>query len=395
MKASIAPLRLSIVIFGLSITSSWGNGHATTYRGLVRELVRRGHDVTFLERETPWYAANRDLPNPPYGRTFLYHSLGGLRRRFGGLVRQADLVIVGSFVPEGIELGEWVTRETRGLSAFYDIDTPVTLAKLARDTAEYLTPALVARYGLYLSFTGGPVLELLERRYGARAARPLYCSVDPDLYAPAAHPVRWDLGYMGTYSRDRQPKLDMLLCAPARAWPEGRFVVVGPQYPSGIAWPENCRRVDHLSPRQHRRFYTGQRFTLNITRNDMVRAGWSPSVRLFEAAACATTVISDTWPGLEAFFVPGKEILLARSAGECLAYLRELPDDERRRIGRRARERVLARHTAAHRAAELEAYVLEAMGRRGSAEAWRPAVTRRGGPRVTPTDQAPIVSPAT
>jgi spore maturation protein CgeB len=367
------------VILGLSITSSWGNGHATTYRGLMRELVRRGHRVSFLERDLPWYADNRDLPKPPYGATYVYRSLRELKRRFQTIIRQADLVIVGSFVPEGSEVGAWVTHEARGATAFYDIDTPVTLARLVRDDADYLTRALVRRYDLYLSFTGGPVLEHLERRYGARAARALYCAVDPAIYAPLARRPRWDFGYMGTYSDDRQPALERLLCAPARAWPEGRFAVVGPQYPADIAWPGNVRRIEHLSPARHRAFYTNQRFTLNITRAAMVRAGWSPSVRLFEAAACATPVISDDWPGIESFFTSGRDILIARSTAECFAYLRETPEAERRAIGRRARERVLSSHTAAHRAAELETYALEVLrttSRRASVPALAAAATR-------------------
>lgn len=392
-----APVPLSIVILGLSITSSWGNGHASTYRGLVRELERRGHRVSFLERDLPWYADNRDLPEPPYGRTHLYASLAQLKRRHARLVRDADLVIVGSFVPEGIAVGDWVTREARGLTAFYDIDTPVTLAKLARGEADYLTPALVRRYDLYLSFTGGPVIERLERRFGARAARPLYCSVDATVYAPAQRRLRWNLGYMGTYSDDRQPALERLLCEPARGWPEGRFAVVGPQYPKGIAWPANVRRVDHLAPDRHRAFYTSQRFTLNITRAAMIRAGWSPSVRLFEAAACATPIISDVWPGIEDFFVPGKEILLARSAAESLAYLRELPEEERRTVGQAARRRVLTSHTASHRAAELEAYALELLGRRGAparaaaAPSWTGKWQPLSGASSTPAAALPIV----
>ena len=202
---------LRIVILGLSITSSWGNGHATTYRGLVRELAARGHDVLFLERDVEWYAANRDLPRPPHGRTVLYHNLRELKGRFTAQVRDADLVIVGSYVPEGAKVGEWVTRTAHGLTAFYDIDTPVTLARLARGDVEYLTAALIPKFDLYLSFTGGPTLERLEREYGARAARALYCSVDPAIYHPQPLESRWDLGYMGTYSADRQPTLDAFL----------------------------------------------------------------------------------------------------------------------------------------------------------------------------------------
>lgn len=347
---------MRLVILGLSITSSWGNGHATTYRGLMRELVARGHQVLFLERDAAWYAAHRDLPAPPYGRTELYESLPDLKMRFGGDVEKADAVIVGSYVPDGVEVGHYVTANARGVSAFYDIDTPVTLAKLARGDYEYLSPDLVKRYDLYLSFTGGPTLECLERDYGAKAARPLYCSVDPALYYPEAVPQTWDLGYLGTYSEDRQPPLERLLLEPARRSPEKRFAVAGPQYPA-IDWPENVTRTDHLPPSEHRAFYNAQRFTLNVTRAAMVRAGFAPSVRLFEAAACGVPIISDTWEGLETFFTPGEEILLAESPEDTLKYL-ELSEAERREIGARARSRVLREHTAARRAQELESYLL-------------------------------------
>lgn len=362
---TVAPL--DIVILGLSITSSWGNGHATTYRGLVRELTARGHRVLFLERDVPWYAENRDLPNPPYGRTALYRGVGELRRRWADAVRDADLVIVGSYVPDGVAVGEWVTSTARGATAFYDIDTPVTLAKLRRREWEYLTPALVSRYDLYLSFTGGPTLERIERTYGSPMARPLHCSVDASLYAPIPAERRWDLGYMGTYSDDRQPALERLLIEPARRWTPGRFVVAGPQYPATIEWPASVSRVTHLAPREHAAFYNAQRFTLNLTRADMIAAGYSPSVRLFEAAACGTPVISDSWPGLDAFFALGDEILVARGTADVLCYLRDLPEEARLAIGQRARRRVLAEHTAAHRAAELEGYAVELLAREPAA----------------------------
>ncbi|HET6314320.1 MAG TPA: glycosyltransferase, partial [Chloroflexia bacterium] len=257
------PESLNIVILGLSITSSWGNGHATTYRGLVRELTRRGHNVLFLERDKPWYASNRDMPDPPWGRTRLYDSLDDLRACYTAEVRDADLVIVGSYVPEGVAVGEWVTQTARGATAFYDIDTPVTLAKLERGDTEYLAPHLIPRYGMYLSFTGGPTLARIERQYGSPMARALYCSVDPELYYPISNfgfrisdldefgansksEIRnsksYDMGYMGTYSDDRQPPLDLLMLEPARRWAEGRFVVAGPQYPEHIVWPRNVRR---------------------------------------------------------------------------------------------------------------------------------------------------------
>jgi spore maturation protein CgeB len=350
---------LDFVILGLSLTSSWGNGHATTYRALVRELVRRGHRVLFLERDVPWYANNRDLPNPPYGEVGLYESFEELSDRFGGEVRSADVTIVGSYVPEGARIGAWVTANARGKTAFYDIDTPVTLRDVRRGACEYLTPELIPRFDLYLSFTGGPTLNELEGRYGAVRARPLYCGVDPERYHPEERAMRWDLGYLGTYGADRQPALDELLLAPARNWQKGRFIVAGALYPAEMVWPNNVERREHLAPPAHRAFYNSQRFTLNVTRADMARAGWSPSVRLFEAAACATTVISDPWEGLSSFFVPGREILIARSTREALAILREMPERDRLAMGRRARERVLTEHSAERRAEALERYIRE------------------------------------
>lgn len=359
--------RLRIVILGLSITSSWGNGHATTYRGLVRALSRRGHDVLFLERDTPWYRAHRDTVDLPAGSVHLYHSIDELRGRWRSALAEADLVIIGSYVPEGIGVCTLVQSISLGIIAFYDIDTPVTLAGLAKRDCPYINAELVAGFDLYLSFTGGPALQILEDRYGARMARVLYCSVDPDRHKPAeAEPV-WEVGYLGTYSVDRQPKVEELLCVPARNCPPKLFAVAGPLYPSAAAWPANVEHIEHVGPDRHAWFYSRQRFTLNITRSDMVQMGYSPSVRLFEAAACGVPIISDWWRGIETILVPGKHILVARSSKEVLEYLREFPDRDRRQLAARARDHVLARHTAAHRARALETYIEELLT--GSASA--------------------------
>ena len=353
---------MQIVILGLSITSSWGNGHATTYRGLVRGLVERGHDVLFLERDVPWYASHRDLLNPPYGRTELYGSLQELKDKWARDIRDADFVIVGSYVPQGVPVGEWVISTACGPVAFYDIDTPVTLAKLDRGDTEYISRALVMRYDMYLSFTGGPTLKRLEKRYYAKRPRELYCSVDASAYHPGAEEIKWDMGYLGTYSDDRQPALERLMLQPALDWRDGRFCVAGSLYPDHLVWPANVERIDHLPPSTHRSFYNSQLWTLNVTRADMVRAGYSPSVRLFEAAACGTPIISDAWPGLAEIFEPGAEILIARSSEETLDYLRSITEAERKSIGRRARARVLAEHTAERRAEQLESYAFEVAG---------------------------------
>ena len=352
---------LSIAIVGLSITSSWGNGHATTYRALVRELARRGHRVSFYECDVPWYASHRDLSAPPYCHTRLYRDLAELRTQFRDEIAGADAVIAGSCIEDGISVGSWLQRTARGVVGFYDIDTPVTLAALRDGSCRYINAALVPRYDLYLSFTGGPMLDELEHRFGARRAAPLYCSVDPDLYFPDDDARRrWELGYLGTYAADRQPGLERLLLEPARRRPDRAFFVAGPRYPESIDWPPNVVRRDHIPPLEHRAFYTCQRFTLNVTRQHMIDAGYSPSVRLFEAAACGTPIISDGWRGLDAFFEPGVEILIAHEPNDTLRFL-DLDEATREAVGHRARQRVLRQHTAGNRAVSLERMLREAM----------------------------------
>jgi spore maturation protein CgeB len=356
-------MSLDIVIFGLSITSSWGNGHATTYRALAKGLQQRGHRVTFLERDVPWYRAHRDLPDPPYCRTELYKDLREASARYSSLVASADFVMIGSYVPNGALLADWITMHAKGVTAFYDIDTPVTLARLEKGSAEYISASVIPRFDLYLSFTGGPVLELIERVYGSPRARAFYCSVDPDVHRPEIVKPRWELGYLGTYCSDREDKLARLLIEPARRLPQSQFAVGGARYPDGSVWPSNVERIEHVAPGAHSAFYCAQRYTLNITRADMVEAGFSPSVRLFEAAACGVPVISDRWPGLDSIFKFGDEILVADRSEDVVRILRELPEQRRLEVAAAARKRVLASHTAQQRARQLEDYVEEIIAR--------------------------------
>jgi spore maturation protein CgeB len=355
-------MMLNIVVFGLSITSSWGNGHAVTYRALLKALAARGHTITFIERDVPWYRDHRDLNSAPYCKIELYSELRDIPARFGSLIAEADMVILGSFVPEGAILGDWITSAAEGVTAFYDIDTPFTLEALRNRSIDYLTPNLIPRFDLYLSFTGGPMLDLLETQYGSPCARALYCTADATMQTARETRPPWALGYLGTYSADRQAGLDRLLIEPARRLKEARFVVAGAQYPADIAWSDNVSRIAHLPPRDHPGFYRRQAYTLNLTRADMVAAGYSPSVRLFEAAAYGTPIISDRWDGIDTFFAPGKEILLTGSANEVVTLLTDLPEKTRREIAASARRRFLAEHTPAHRARDLESYYATAAG---------------------------------
>jgi spore maturation protein CgeB len=342
-----------LVFIGLSLSSSWGNGHATTYRALLRGLATIGQKVLFLERDVPWYAANRDLPNPEFCELHFYASVEELARTFGPRIAEARAVIVGSYVPDGITVLDVVLERAMGVKAFYDIDTPITIAALGNGTSDYIASRQIPRLDLYFSFTGGPMLDRLAGEFGARRARALYCAVDETQCCPRVADTRWDLGYLGTYSPDRQPALDRLLLQPARRLPQMRFVVAGPQYPDGIDWPDNVERLQHVAPANHAAFYAAQRFTLNITRAAMIEAGWSPSVRLFEAAACGTPVISDRWPGLTDLLPDRKAILIADEIDDVMSLLTSLADTSCRAVADRARAIVLAGHTGTARARQL------------------------------------------
>lgn len=348
---------MKIVVLGLSLSSSWGNGHATTYRALLKSLARRGHEILFLERDVPWYAAHRDLLDPSYCCLRLYKDPADLRR-YSNEIERADVLIIGSFVPNGIEIADWALPVARGITAFYDIDTPATISAIRGGTCAYLAARQIPEFDLYLSFTGGPLLRQIEETFSARATRALYCAVDTEIFRPLALNPLWDLGYLGTYSADRQPALEKLLLEPALRSPDKSFVVAGAQYPETVRWPSNVHRIDHIAPDGLPDFFAKVRWALNITRSEMIDAGFSPSVRLFEAAACAAPIISDRWRGLETLFSIGDEIILADDAADVLAAL-SLPQPKRLAIAAAARTQILSAHSAEHRAAELETFIAE------------------------------------
>ena len=351
---------MKIVIYGLTITSSWGNGHGTTYRSLCKALAARGHRIVFVEKDVEWYRSNRDLPRPTYCEVRLYKDWQSESKVLIELGRDADAIVVGSYFPDAIAATEALLAADFGPLLFYDIDTPITLAALrAHGRTDYLERRLIPQYAAYLSFTGGPALREIETRFGSPRAVAFYCSVDPDLYRPTPPKPEFTcaLSYLGTYAADRQPKLMRLLNEAAKELRTERVIVAGPQYPADVPWAANVERIIHLSPPEHPAFYSSSRFTLNLTRDDMVAAGYSPSVRIFEASACRAAILSDPWPGLEDFLTPGSEILLPNDAAEVTAILRDLPEAERTAIGERARERILAEHTSEHRARQFEEIV--------------------------------------
>lgn len=346
---------MKLVIFGLAVSSSWGNGHAVLWRALIRALAGRGHWTVFFERDVPYYAAHRDLTDLAGGRLVLYRDWEEAAAQARREVAGADAAVVTSYCPDALAATDLVLN-CPSLHVFYDLDTPVTLARLsAGEPVAYIGEHGLSPFDLVLSYTGGAALPALQERLGAQRVAALYGSVDPDRYWPFS-PVpkeRAALSYLGTYADDRQAVLDRFFIEPARRRPQSQFILGGAQYPASFAWTSNIRFLGHVPPDRHPEFYASARLTLNVTRAAMAESGWCPSGRLFEAAACAAPIISDRWTGLEDFFEPGREILIANTTEEVLATL-DRDDDKLRRIGAAARERVLEAHTAAHRAAHLE-----------------------------------------
>jgi spore maturation protein CgeB len=351
---------MHIVVFGLTISSSWGNGHATPWRGLCRALAALGHRVTFFEKDVPYYAAPRDAPRPNGCDLRLYRSWHDIAEAAQRLLDTADVGMVTSYCPDAHVATALVLDSPAETKIFYDLDAPVTLARLRRgDAVDYVPPQGYAGFDLVLSFTGGDTLAALATELGATAVAPLYGSVDPDAHRPVRvrRSARFDLTYLGTYSPDRQAALETFLIEPARRHPTKRFAIAGSMYPAtGFPWEPNIYYLTHMPPPDHPAFYCASDFTLNITRGPMAAAGFCPSGRLFEAAACGTPIVSDAWPGLERFFEPGSEIVVAASADDVLAAL-DMDRRERSAMARRARERVLAFHTADRRARELEGII--------------------------------------
>jgi len=361
---------MRIAIFGLSISSAWGNGHATLWRGLCRALGALGHEVVFFERDVPYYASHRDAPEPEGCELILYEDWSAAAARAASILRSADVGMVTSYCPDGVDAARLVLDSAVPLAVFYDLDTPVTLERLERgQPVPYVPDAGLADFDLVLSYAGGRALDDLRRLLGARAVAPLYGSVDPDRHRPVPPDAsrRSDLSYLGTYAADRQQSLERLFLAPARRRPDRRFALAGSQYPDDFPWNPNIFYFRHMPPPDHPAFYCSSGLTLNITRAPMALRGYCPPGRLFEAAACGTAIVSDWWEGLERFFEPGREILIADSTESALEAL-DLPAGERGRIADAARERTLDCHTAQIRARELVA-LLEQPARATRAEA--------------------------
>ena len=355
---------MHVVVFGLTVSSSWGNGHATLWRSLINAMLRRGHTVTFFERDVPYYAGARDLWELPAPATLcLYDSMDSIRQRALEELSHADLALCTSYCPDGVLAAEWILNSRAAVRAFYDMDTPVTLKALHSDaTRAYLPANGLGDFDLVLSYTGGRALEELRSRLHARNVAPLYGWVDPQSHFPVPPVERFAsaFSYLGTYAADRQAALTELFLQPAAAMSAEKFLIGGAQYPAEFPWSANLFFTQHLEPAQHPKFFCSSRATLNITRQAMAEYGFCPSGRLFEAAACGTPLFSDGWEGFDTFFTPGEEVLRVDTTDHVLAGL-SLSDAELRAMADRARARTLEQHTADVRVRELEALCASAV----------------------------------
>jgi spore maturation protein CgeB len=349
---------MRFVVFGLTASSTWGNGHATVWRGLARALAEQGHALEFYERDQPWYAAHRDATELPGGKLRLHRALAEVAAEAREAADSADVAMVTSYCPDALAATELVLGSRARVKAFYDLDTGVTVSQLrAGEGVPWVGPRGLADFDLVLSFTGGRALALLREVLGARRVAPLHGGVDPATHRPSppAPPFRGDVSHLGTWAQGRPEGLESLFVGPAARMPERTFVLGGPMYDDSFPWRSNIRYVRHLEPALHPAFFCSSPLTVSVTRADLAPLGHCPSPRLFEAAACGVPVMSDWFEGLDSFFTPGQEILVARTLEEAVEAI-ATPREELAWIGRRARDRALAEHTAAARARQLVAF---------------------------------------
>ena len=365
---------MKITIFGLTLSSSWGNGHATPYRAILRALARAGHEITFYEKDAPYYSSHRDFSECNYCELKIYDSWERCRHHALATAAESDIAVLASYCPQGAQIADELLGLGRPLVVYYDLDAPVTLAKLrAGEPVDYIRAEQLREFDLVLSWTGGRALDEFRSEFGVELVRPLYGCVDPDVYGrrDVRDDFRCSLSYMGTYAADRQEKLNALFLEPSRCRPDLHFLLAGSLYPWGWQWGANVTKMEHVAPVDHSSLYSSSRCTLNITRAEMAVSGYCPSGRFFEAAACATPIISDWFEGLDHFFAPGEQILIAHSAEDTL---RALSKDELdlRAMGERARERTLDEHTGDHRARKFLRYCEEAWSSASSEALGRP-----------------------
>lgn len=350
--------RIQVAFFGSSLLSSYWNGAATYYRGLIRALHQRGYDVTFYEPDAYGRQQHRDLEGPPWAEVVVYPAEEAAALRCVQRARGADVVVKASGVGVFDALLERAVLDARragGLVAFWDVDAPATLDRVRDDPADPFA-ALIPRYDVVLTYGGGDPVVRAYRALGARACVPVYNGLDTSTHHPAPPDARFeaDLVFLGNRLPDREARVEELFLRPAAALPRKRFLL------GGNGWqdrplPPNVRALGHVPTGDHNALNCTPLAVLNVSRESMARYGFSPATRVFEAAGAAACLITDAWEGIEQFFTPGEELLVARSGAEVAERLAALTPEESRRIGRNAHRRALSAHTYSRRAEQVDA----------------------------------------
>jgi len=351
--------KLNIAFFASSLVSAYWNGAATYYRGIVRALHERGHRVHFYEPDAFGRQQHRDMADPDWAEVIVYPGTGDANAlRMVEHARGADLVVKASGVGVFDELLEAAVLDLQGPSTrvvFWDVDAPATLDRLGANPEDPFH-ALVPRYDMVLTYGGGDPVVQAYRRFGARECVPIYNALDPSTHHPVGPDPRFeaDLGFLGNRLPDREARVDEFFLRAASLLPERRFLLGGSGW-EDKAMPTNVRYLGHVYTADHNAFNRTPMAVLNVSRDSMARYGFSPATRVFEAAGSAACLITDAWEGIELFLAPGTEVLVAANGDEVAAHVRSLDAQAARRIGEAACRRVLAEHTYAHRAAQLEA----------------------------------------
>ncbi|MFL5860952.1 MAG: glycosyltransferase [Solirubrobacteraceae bacterium] len=352
---------LQFAFFGSSLVSAYWNGACTYYRGLIRALHARGHRVTFYEPHAYERQEHRDIPDPPYADVVVYEpDTADAVRALVSDAAAADVVVKtsGVGVYDDVLEAAVLERSDAALRVFWDVDAPATLGRMEANPGDSLR-ALIPEYDLVLTYGGGsPVIERYEA-LGARHCVPVYNALDPDTHHPVPGDPRYaaDLTLLANRLPDRERRIGTFFFNPARARPELSFLL------GGNGWCDvavaNVRCLGHVPPGDHNAVNCSARAVLNVSRDGMAANGFSPATRVFEVAGAAACLISDAWEGVEEFFTPDSEILVADDGDEVAALLDDLAPERARRIGEAARERALSEHTYAQRAELVEGVVAE------------------------------------
>ncbi|WP_295949553.1 glycosyltransferase, partial [uncultured Xanthomonas sp.] len=353
------PSPLHIAVFGSSLVSSYWNGAATYYRGLLHALAQRGHRIHFFEPDAFGRQQHRDIDDPEWAQVTVYPGAAEAdAARALEQARGADVVVKASGV--GV-FDAFLEREVLGLRSprtqvlFWDVDAPATLERVQADAGDPFR-AQIPRYDLVLTYGGGPRVVSAYRALGAAECVPIYNALDPSSHhpSPAQRDFAADLGFLGNRLPDREARVEAFFLDAAERLPGRRFLLGGSGW-QDRALPANVRHLGHVYTADHNAFNCSPRAVLNISRESMARCGFSPATRVFEAAGAAACLITDAWPGIAHFLEPGTEVLVAEDGAAVAAHLDALDPDRARAIGQAALRRVLAQHTYAHRAAQVEA----------------------------------------